>query len=771
MDETEGTADALLLTVANPEHGLQELWLKIEFFETEIGWLGVHYHSANEDAFVHHVCPPERPGAWDPTWINTVDSNTWQRAVIRLVSPEFRGKGPLGADLRFVSSGPLFIRSVTVSTEKPGDAGDFDQMAHARRVEAWLRPRMPRADMAMSGGNIGGILESSNAAAVNDVPPWLPIFKGMGLTSIQSYVRWSTIEREQGVWDWTFYDWVVDEAKRFGLKWIAFIMIGPWYAMPKWWLDSGESMRNQCLEHGEESWVQSIWNPTLLGWVERFLTKFAERYPEELIESIMVGISGDYGESTTNGVFGPRLYHTHVGHWCGEPAAVADFREVMRRKYDGISALNASWGAHFRSFDEIAPVLFENRVSDRMWIDETAWFVDRMTWWMKSWGEICRKALPNTVMYNAAGGAGDPARTAHWTDQTRVLAQTSGMGQRVTNEGADYAFNYVYTAWPAICCRHYGVPFANEPWGGDMCGTGVLGRLYNAITMSAKHFWSSGGHVRPPTGLVALEHALPYMDGSFVRKNRFAVYYPWTHFVLEDEHGFSERGLRDRFWPQAEELRDIFDYDFIDAGLLKDGAARDMDFIIVLQGTTYEKDELERLVAWVEGGGVLITHNNGTPVTVEGDLSLGRRLFSFPETPTPLEAEFGGRIATVGKGRVVMFPRSADLKGWHGDERWERDHKDHPATRPEFWRMIAHVLENASRLGNGIADYPVIDGEKDEVYGALMERSGRPGILYFSQNQQDVTVQPRIPGKRSAKITVPAGDLLWVYLDEIEQKC
>jgi len=390
---------------------------------------------------------------------------------------------------------------------------------------------------------------------------------------------------------------------------------------------------------------------------------------------------------------------------------------------------------------------------------------------MQRWGEICRKALPHTLMFNAAGGAGDPPRSAHWSDQTKAL-QESGMGQRVTNEGADYAFNYAYTAWPGLSCRFYGTPFGNEPWGGDMCGTGVLGRMYNGITQHAANLWFYDGHIRPPAGRRAVQKGLPFATGEYRRTNRVAVFYPWTHFVLIDEYGFSEKGLRDKFWPQVEELRDILDFDLVDDHLIRDGIMKDYDFLVVLQGTTYEHDELARLVGWVEKGGVLITHSIGIPATVEGDMSLGQKLMAFGAKPTALETKLGARIATVGAGRAVMYPRSANLKGWHGDERWDRDHKDHPATHPGFWKMLTATLARASELGTGLADYPIIDGEKDEVYGAIMEKNGKPGILYFSQTERDVVKRPVLPGKgsaarRSAKVVVPAGELLFVPFGDL----
>jgi hypothetical protein len=335
------------------------------------------------------------------------------------------------------------------------------------------------------------------------------------------------------------------------------------------------------------------------------------------------------------------------------------------------------------------------------------------------------------------------------------------MGHRATNEGCDYAFNYVYTAWQGIGCRFYGLPFGNEPWGGDMNGNGVLGRIYNLVTQHGTNFWSYEGHVHPPAGRLALQRGLPFLNGEFRRTNRVAVFYPWTHFIIADDHGFSEQGMRDRYWPQIEELRDIVDYDLIDDGLIKDGIMRDFDFLVVLQGTTYEGAELARIVEWVENGGVLITHNIGIPTTVEGDLSLGLRLMTVNAKPTAFETELGARINRVGKGCVVMFPTSANRKGYFGDDRWADDHKDHPATDPEFWTMLTKTLSNASKLGAGTKDYPVVDGAKDEVYGAIMEKNGVPGVLYFSQVNSDVEKTVLLPGGMTQKVLVPAGQMVF----------
>ena len=764
-EQFEGPGEGMLLSTTEALGAVPEAYVTVEFFEKEPGWIAVQFRMEDEEGFVHHVCTHDKRGKWGHTWVNTANTNTWQKAVIRLTKPVLSSNAE--GDIKLVSDAPLFVRSVAISTERPADADALGLMGHASRVYDVLAAQYPRASVPVSLGNIGAIFEDRNGRSdiksQQDVAPWVPAYKGLGITSIQSYVRWASIEREENVWDWSFYDWVVDLTRQFDMKWVAFIMIGPHYAMPQWWLDAGNDYRNKCVEHGEESWVQSIWSPVMLDYVDRFMKTFAGHYPEEAIESIMLGPAGDFGETTTNGVFIAHDYHTHVGHWCAEDVAVADFRAKMEEKYGVIKELNDHWGSAYSSFDELKPVLREDAPSVRAWVDQMNWYVDRMTWWTQRWGEITSAALPETIIYMAAGGAGDPPRAATWSGQMKALAHT-GVGARVTNEGGDYAFNFAYTAWAGTCCRFYGLPFGNEPWGGDMCGNGVLGRIFNAATQGANNFWAYDRHYRAIPTWRGLPYSLPLLGGAYVRKNRVAVYYPWTHFVVNDEHGFSEKGLRDIFWPQIEELRDVIDFDLVDDVLIADGIMKDYDFLIVLQGTVYEHDELARIASWVEDGGVLITHNIGIPTTIEGDISMGQKLLDFHTNPKKNEIDLGARVATVGKGCTVMLPICANMKGFHGDERWDRDHKDHPSTKPEFWTMLNAVLANASELEVGLPDQPVIDGDRDEVYAALVEHEGVPGVLFLSQSAEDVVKHIAIPGGATKDVTVPAGELLYVSL-------
>ncbi len=760
-ESTTGPGEGVIFSVEDPPDSASEVFAVIDFFEDRVGWLALEYRVDNREAFAPYVCTWHESAPREDTWVSTADTSTMQRVVFRLSSPVF-GNGERG-DLRITGDGPVFVAGVTLTDQQPDGMERHTLTAHAERIHKILSPRFPDPAMPFSVGNICAIFEDGDLRNALDVVPMIPIYRAMGVSAIQSYVRWSSVEKDEGVWDWTCYDWVVEKAKAFGMRWVAFIMIGPHYAMPKWWLEVGNDRKNRCLEHGEESWVQSIWSDAMLPAVERFMQAFAAHYPEQIVESVMLGPAGDFGETTTNGVFTRGLYHTHVGYWCGEDAAVEDLRRTMEERYGSIERLNEEWHTEYASFEELRPVQRHEAASLHQWTEQVGWYVDRMTWWTEEWGRITRSALPYTPVYIAAGGAGDPPRAATWSGQMRVL-KPSNVGARVTNEGGDYAFNFAYTSWAGVCCDWWGLPFGNEPWGGDMSGNGVLGRIFNAITLGADNFWIYDGHMRSDASRKALEAGLPYLDGTVSRANRVAVYYPWTHFVVNDEHGFSEKGLRDIFWPQVEELRDILDFDLVDDGLVAEGILRNYDFLIVLQGTVYEHGELERLAEWVRRGGVLVTHNIGLPGTVDGDISVGQELMNFPLNPTRLELELDGRIAAIGHGRVVMHTVSADMKGWYGDSRWEGDHKDHPSTKPSFWGMIIGTLSRASELGTGLDDYPILDGERDEVYVSFVEYRGVDGALFFSQRKDDVTKRVTLPGGATGEMVVPAGGLAFLPL-------
>jgi hypothetical protein len=61
----------------------------------------------------------------------------------------------------------------------------------------------------------------------------LDLLKQMGVTSIQTYIFWNKVEKERGVMDWSEYDADVALFKQHGLKWVPFVIAGPWYVTPE----------------------------------------------------------------------------------------------------------------------------------------------------------------------------------------------------------------------------------------------------------------------------------------------------------------------------------------------------------------------------------------------------------------------------------------------------------------------------------------------------------------------------------------------------------
>ncbi|MBN2325693.1 MAG: beta-galactosidase [Candidatus Omnitrophica bacterium] len=224
------------------------------------------------------------------------------------------------------------------------------------------------------------------------------LWRNLGVTSWESYVRWSGFEPERGRWDFSMYDAECDILERHGLKWIPFLLIGMNYATPDWYQKSDKNCYYKCLEHNEYSGVQSIWNPDLRSQVKRVIPAFAEHYRDRrVIESVLLGITGDFGEAiypvTGGGWTGD--YHQHQGYWCGDPYAKADFRAWLKNRYKTTDRLSKVWGKSCDAFDEIEPFLLENAPSERAWLDFVEWYRGSMNDWIDLWMKTTREAFPN----------------------------------------------------------------------------------------------------------------------------------------------------------------------------------------------------------------------------------------------------------------------------------------------------------------------------------------------------------------------------------------
>ncbi len=482
-------------------------------------------------------------------------------------------------------------------------------------------------------------------------------WKAMGGTSIQTYVTWETCERAgDRQWDWSAWDTAVATLRKHDLKWIPFLIAGPAYATPKWYRSGPDHAPAICLEHGTASDIQSLWSPYIKAHVDRFLKAFAERYRDTgVLESINLGIQGDYGEAiypVQGGWTGD--YHQHPGFWCGDAYALADFRRWSERRYGSIGLLNRAWGTQFERFEQVdypargaALAEFISSVPNgtpaqkRRWLDFVEWYRHSMTDLAEWWVRTARRHFPQTPIYLCTGGDAVPAHGSHFADQCRVAA-AYGAGIRITNEGSDMCGNFMLTRWVASAGRHYGAYFGFEPAALED-ELGAVARIFNATTSGAvqladKHY----NTVTKPAQRQVIEANLHHLFAVRRPVVHVALWYPNVSLTLENK---SITQI-----PDAYLLRRLTDMDYIDESLLRAGALDRYPILVMVHGQVIEAGDALRLAEWVQAGGHLLLMNMPALQTVEG-ADVPEQLL-FGDTPS-------GR--QLGAGHVERVSSLAEL--------------------------------------------------------------------------------------------------------------
>ena len=518
----------------------------------------------------------------------------------------------------------------------------------------------------------------------------------LGINSLQSYVLWAEIEKTPGQVDFSSYDVLTKKLSKYGLKWTPFFILGPYYATPRWFLDSPQSVFAQCLEHGSSSLIQSIWNPYLPVYVERFLQILAEHYcNKDLIESVLLGISGNWGESIfpANGcMIGG--FHTHKGWWCGDQYARADFTKIMVKKYGSLNELNAAWGEHFTTLDEIcapnvdtSPLWLRNslgflwhhqpnwlkvkvalariafltktqkadEISIRKRLDFVDWYMESMTNWAELWLKTARRYFQDLPVYLVTGGNGEPRLGADFTAQAKLAARYRA-GIRITNQTDDYLSSFVLTRLMSSACRYYGADYSTEE-AAINSEMGIVMRVFDAVTSGAKSIYFKrliglgyDKYTRTfvPAGEPA-SSAVNFKDNlRYLQQRRsivdMAVFYPSRAIKLQ-------AAKQQPFFQFLMRLREVFDFDLIDERMVADKALTAYRFF-VLSGDYLESDTHASIIqAWIQAGGILWLAPNECPTWK----ALEQKL-----TEKPAFADCSGKVYQTGSGYVVLPERFED---------------------------------------------------------------------------------------------------------------
>ncbi len=582
--------------------GSYDLYVTVELLDERLGVVALQYDRAGGAAY-----------AQSEEKLLTIGAGGWERRTVRLPGAGLGGRENHGADFR-LNTGELAVRRIEVRTSAPEgyEPGAIDlQALDALRVE-------------LGGGmelTVGADVDAAEAA----------LFRALGATSIETYVTWQTVEDAgEGQWDWSRWDRQVEILENAGLKWVPFLIAGPAYANPRWFRESEQSVPYVCLEHGQASKVQSLWSPHLRPWIERFLRAFAERYGDRgVIESVLLGVTGIYGESIyPAGPEGewtadiPGRYHNHMGWWAGDPYARAAFREAMRGRYAEIEALNRAWGRQFRSFDEVEPFVPEQAPTPRARLDFVNWYLETMTDWSAWWVGATRACFPEAEIYLCTGGDGNAMLGADFSAQARAIAPY-GAGIRITNEGSEYAGNFVVTREVGTACAALGTFFGYEP-AGRVDANGVIARIYNATASGARQLHCYGGNLTDT--VQATRNFREYAHFVAARKPvvHAAVYVPRTAWAL-DARWISV------LHQAAGRVRDRLDIHFLDRATLGTDLAGTVTAMGLVGAPFAEVQEIERLRRWVEDGHILVgvpSEGDDLLRTPEGSDAGTRELFA-----------------------------------------------------------------------------------------------------------------------------------------------
>lgn len=489
----------------------------------------------------------------------------------------------------------------------------------------------------------------------------------MGATSIQTYIYWSQVEKTPGKFDWSAYDAEVRMYQKAGLKWVPFVVFGPWYLTPEHVRQDPQITMYRCLEHGRDSLIPSLWSPRTREQVRRYLKEFADHYrPMGVLESVNIGITGDYGEAIYS-VIGnwPGSYHSHQGFWAGDELAAADFRRHAQRLYPaGIAALNAAWKSNYPDFAAVRPFLPARAPSERAWQEFLAWYRGAMTEYSDFCLEATRGLFPDEDIYLCTGGDMAAEHGSDFFDQARVAAKHRA-GLRITNEGSSFPFNVRYTRMVSTACRHYGAYFGHEP-ASVVTAAGVVGRVFNAVTAGANQLFSYyGSEVIDPSG------PTPRLGPNGVNLQRYraqlnmttpiietAVYHanPSSQQMLSLE--VSQAAARN-YGELLSDLRRFVDYDLVNDRLVQECALDKFATLIVAGAQVMDARTTERIEQWVKRGGLLFVLAS-RPVDWDGQTARFDALTGFTAATDEVDGIANEGIVIP---RPDVLPSIASLKG------------------------------------------------------------------------------------------------------------
>ncbi len=223
----------------------------------------------------------------DQWGIARLNTSTFRDAVFEIDNATFEHQLGGGADIEL--DGLDNVRAIRIVDAAP-------ERVPPPKVECAIKLE-GHIDLVMASGADARTLDGL-PRAVATIRETLPLVRALGFNGVESYVKWAFVERSPGVFDWSFYDAVIEEMERNGLRWFPLLIVGSAYALPDWIHESKELDGYVCLEHGIQIDIPTIFNDKQVKYVRRFLGEFGKRYSKrKALLGVRLGPSANYGEA------------------------------------------------------------------------------------------------------------------------------------------------------------------------------------------------------------------------------------------------------------------------------------------------------------------------------------------------------------------------------------------------------------------------------------------------------------------------------------------
>ena len=576
---------------------------------------------------------------------------------------------------------------------------------------------------------------SKNRPTPQVTPKSIAQLKRMSCFAACDYLSWSLTEQESGRWNFSFFRDHAIQLHAAGIKYNVF----PWlHFPPKWFQDDPRFVPYVCLEHNQLLKQLSLWAPFTRTIYQTFYAQLAKAMGDQ-IDFIRLAMPSEYGEigypvGMTNWLL-PQP-HVHKGFWCGDPHARQSFREYAWKRYRTLLALNTAWGTTFGSKAEIAfPSvtaeavnlchLPEQKAARVHWLDFMDWYNQSWTDFMIWSTNIVKHSFPGSglpqvgkdlrtrkeIIVSLGYGEESPATG---NDQSRHIAAMKNAGISAQTPGD---IGYFATRRVSSACTLYGVPYYTEPPGGVSRDKEVQ-RIWMDASNGSQVYFDYPDNMDQARDIFA-EYKI-FLTGHRSQTD-IALLLPTTTCQLHTEWA----------WPPyliqfSDVLRKQQDFEVIDERMITDGALSKFGIhLLVLANAEYLKSNtLNRLQAWIQQGGVLISLQTNSVRTIDGSEKQWKAI--APEISTVLNDN--GTISSdlktlwkesgrkVGKGYVLILPGEMKQMQKQANE-------------------VSQISENLSEfLSGGLNSIMIQDGSDGSLASLFHDR-----ILYYNPTDKTIT--------------------------------